>query len=224
MDVLTDVMQTVRVRSNLYGRAEFTAPWGILVPHSPGHAGFFVIMRGSCWLEVEGIDKPIALAGGDFIFLPKGGPYSLRDALDSPLTPVDEIKSHDERGAICSFGGGGAPSSAIWGCFEFEDGGRNPLLESLLPMIHLTAEVGPNVQWLQSTLQFVASETASSLPGAETVANRLTDILFVHAIRAHISGCASHGCPATGWLRALADPKIGLALRLIHEAPHRDWT
>jgi hypothetical protein len=29
MDVLTDVMQTLRVRSNLYGRAEFTAPWGI---------------------------------------------------------------------------------------------------------------------------------------------------------------------------------------------------
>jgi quercetin dioxygenase-like cupin family protein len=74
MDVLTDVMQTVRVRSNLYGRAEFTAPWGIAVSHKPGHAGFFVILRGSCWLEVDGLDKPIALAGGDFIFLPKGGP------------------------------------------------------------------------------------------------------------------------------------------------------
>jgi AraC-like DNA-binding protein len=175
-------------------------------------------------LEVQGVDKPIALAGGDFIFLPQGGPYTLRDALDSRVTPVEQIAKHDEAGAVCQFGGGGAPSSAIWGCFEFEDGGRNPLLESLPPMIHLTAEVGPNVQWLQSTLQFVASETSSGLPGAETVANRLTDILFVHAIRAHISGCAAHGCRANGWLRALADPKIGQALRLIHEAPHKPWT
>ena len=31
MDVLTDVMQTVRVRSHLYGRLELTAPWGIRI-------------------------------------------------------------------------------------------------------------------------------------------------------------------------------------------------
>jgi AraC-like DNA-binding protein len=225
MDVLTDVMQTVRVRSNLYGRAEFTAPWGIRVPHEPGHAGFFVISRGSCWLEMDELQNPVPLAGGDFIFLPHGGPYSLRDALKSTVTPIDEVEErHDEHGHVCITGGGGAPTSAIWGCFEFEAGGRNPLIESLPPMIHLTAEIGPNIQWLQSTLQFVTSEIASGLPGAETVANRLTDILFVHAIRAHIAGCAAGGSRATGWLRALADPKIGQALRMIHEAPQRQWT
>lgn len=224
MDVLTDVMTTLRVRSNLYGRAEFTAPWGIRVTHKRGGAGFFVVSRGSCWLEVEGIEDPIPLAGGDFVFLPHGGPYNLRDALNSPLVPVEDVQKEDDHGPICVIDGGGAPTSAIWGCFEFEDGGRNPLIESLPPMIHLTAEAGPNVHWLQSTLQFVASETASKLPGAETVANRLTDILFVHAIRAYISGCAAHGCKAQGWLRALSDPKIGRALTLIHNAPQRNWT
>ena len=224
MDVLTDVMQTLRIRSNLYGRAEFSAPWGISVPHEPGHAGFFVINRGSCWLEVEGFESPMPLAGGDFIFLPHGGPYTLRDALNSPTTPVCELDDQDERGKICRINGGGAPTSAIWGCFEFEDGGRNPLLDSLPRVIHLRSETSPAVQWLQSTLQFVASEVASGLPGAETVANRLTDILFVHAIRAYISGCAAHGCKASGWLRALSDPKIGQSLRLIHEAPNKEWT
>ncbi|HZW08468.1 MAG TPA: AraC family transcriptional regulator [Phycisphaerales bacterium] len=225
MDVLTDVMQTLRVRSHLYGRAEFTAPWGISVPREPGHAGFFVISRGSCWLETDGLENPAPLAGGDFVFFPHGGPYRLRDALDSPVTAVEEIESvEDSRGRVCTAGGGGAPTSAVWGCFEFEDGGRNPLIESLPPVIHLTAEAGPSVQWLQSTLQFVTSEISSGLPGAETVANRLTDILFVHAIRAHISGCAAHGCRANGWLRALADPKIGGALRLIHQTPQNDWT
>lgn len=224
MDVLTDVMQTVRVRSNIYGRAEFTAPWGISVPREPGHAGFFVISRGSCWLEMDGMENPVPLAGGDFIFLPQGGPYRLRDALNSPVTPIDQVeKNQDERSPTCVLGGGGAPTSAIWGCFEFEAGGSNPLIESLPPMIHLTAEAGPS-QWLQSTLQFVTSEIASGLPGAETVANRLTDILFVHAIRAHIAGCAAHGCRSNGWLRALADPKIGQSLRLIHEAPQKEWS
>ena len=225
MDVLTDVMQTVRVRSNLYGRAEFTSPWGIKVHQKGGNARFFVISRGSCWLEMDGLANPVPLAGGDFIFLPHGHEYRLRDALDSPLTPIDQVqRKQDQHGQICVVGGGGALTSAIWGCFEFEGGERNPLIDALPPMIHLTAEAGPNVQWLQSTLQFVTSEIASGLPGAETVANRLTDILFVHAIRAYISGCAAHGCRASGWLRALSDPKIGEVLRLIHETPQKDWT
>ena len=225
MDVLTDVMQTVRVRSNLYGRAEFTAPWGIEVPQQRGNAQFFVISRGSCWLEMDGLENPVPLAGGDFIFLPHGDAYCLRDALDSAPTPIEQVsKKQHQHGQVCEVGGGGAPTSAVWGCFEYEGLERNPLIESLPPMIHLTAEVGPNVQWLQSTLQFVTAETASGLPGAETVANRLTDILFVHAIRAYISGRAAHGCKANGWLRALADPKIGQSLRLIHESPQKAWT
>ena len=88
MDVLTDVMQTVRVRSNLYGRAEFTAPWGIEVPQQRGNAQFFVISRGSCWLEMDGLENPVPLAGGDFIFLPHGDAYCLRDALDSAPTSM----------------------------------------------------------------------------------------------------------------------------------------
>ncbi len=224
MDVLTDVMQTIRVRSNLYGRTELTAPWGIRIDGDCGRAGFHVVTRGSCWLEVEGVAEPIALAGGDFVLLPRGRPHVLRDALSSPAIPVDEMFAGWDGRSVLRLGGGGAPTSMVWGCFQFEDSGRNPLVESLPPMIHVRADGGPAVEWLRSTLRFVASEADSGLPGAETVASRLTDILFVHAIRAHIAGCCSGGGQASGWLRSLADPKIGHALRLIHEAPQRQWT
>ncbi|MFA9480459.1 AraC family transcriptional regulator [Phycisphaerales bacterium AB-hyl4] len=226
MDVLTDVMQTVRVRSHCYGRAEFTAPWGITVPEAWSHAAFYVISRGSCWLEMDGLAEPVPMAGGDFICLPHGKLHSFRDAMGSVLTPLDEIgRTQCDKTKMLNIGGGGASTSMIWGCFEFEDGGRNPLLDSLPPIIHLQSnEGGAEVRWLQSTLQFIASESASNLPGSETVVNRLTDILFVHAVRAYITGCTSHGCRASGWLRALTDPKVGEALRLIHESPEKNWS
>ncbi len=63
MDVLTDMLQTVRLRSHLYGRMELTAPWGMRID-TPHQAGFFVVSRSSCWLEVTGMDKPVPLAGG----------------------------------------------------------------------------------------------------------------------------------------------------------------
>src|ERR1043165_6075634 len=76
MDVLTDVMQTVRVRSHLYGRLELGAPWGMEFG-ACDRPGFFIVSRGNCWLEVTGIDGPVPLAGGDFVFLPKGRAHTL---------------------------------------------------------------------------------------------------------------------------------------------------
>jgi len=53
MDVLTDVLRAVRLRSHVYGRFELTAPWGLRF--AAGEAPVFhIVSRGSCWLELEG--------------------------------------------------------------------------------------------------------------------------------------------------------------------------
>jgi AraC-like DNA-binding protein len=221
VDVLTDLMQLVRLRSHVYGRVELTAPWGMRCDPSD-RSGFFIVSRGNCWLELDGEKNQIPLAGGDFVFFPKGGGHILRDAPNTPAVPVAEIlKAHDcTNGGVLRYGGNGAPVSLICGCFAFEDGGRNPLVECLPPMIHVKADSSQSVRWLEATLQFVASETASTLPGADTVSSRLADILFVHAVRAHL---VTSECKR-GLLNALTDPEIGAALRLIHERTGDVWT
>ena len=75
--------------------------------------------------------------------------------------------------------------------------------------------------WLETTLQYLASETASALPGAETVIGHLTDIIFIQAVRAYISGA---GECKKGLAKAITDPQIGQALSLIHNAPQEPWT
>jgi AraC-like DNA-binding protein len=77
------------------------------------------------------------------------------------------------------------------------------------------------VQWLEATLQFFAAESAQDQPGAETVVSRLSDILFIQALRAHIA--ALPDC-SRGWLRALKDPSMAAVLRLIHQQPEKPWT
>ena len=53
MDVLTDVLRTVRLESVIYGRLELAAPWGIRLQEG-NPPTFLVLSRGSCRLEVEG--------------------------------------------------------------------------------------------------------------------------------------------------------------------------
>jgi len=226
MDVLTDALEAIHLKSVIHGRLELSAPWGFRVAF--GRSGFYVVTRGNCWLEVEGVAEPVQLASGDFVLLPHAQAHVLRDSRRTRAAPASEVFARCPKstqgcqpGGIRRYGGGGALTTMVGGCFLFEDGAQNPLVASLPPVVHVKGDGGRAVQWLEASLQFVASEMASGQPGAETVVSRLADILFVQAVRAHLAQSAPE---TTGWLRALVDPQIGAALGLMHEKPEEAWT
>jgi AraC-like DNA-binding protein len=223
MDVLTDALEAVHLKSLIHGHLELTAPWGLHLDN--GHSGFYFVTRGSCWLEVSD-DEPLPLATGDFVLLPRGQPHVVRDSRRTRPTPAWKAFGSSPREGCQPgrkrFGGGGAPTTMVGGCFEFEDGEKSPLVASLPAVIHVKGhDGGTAVRWLEAGLQFLASEMAAGQPGAETVVSRLADILFVQAVRAHL---AQIGPDATGWLRAVVDSKIGEALSAIHQMPEAQWT
>lgn len=124
-------------------------------------------------------------------------------------------------------GGGGGKSALVAGHFKFENRPANHFLAPLPPLIHIRAEEGHGVHWLEATLKFLASESTSDNPGAQTIVARLTDVLFIQILRAYIAQkdkdrevCKSHA----GMLRALIDPQIGKALALIHQQLDHPWT
>ena len=48
-DVLTDILQSIRLRSTLYCRANMNAPWGFRVSERVV-ASFHIVTGGTCWL------------------------------------------------------------------------------------------------------------------------------------------------------------------------------
>src|SRR5947208_2866209 len=190
MDVLTDVLRTLRLQNSCYGRFELTAAWGMEVEASdPRSSHFYVVSSGSGWLELDGSSQVVPMAGGDLVLLPKGGRHVLRDDPGSRAVPIKQILAEYRCGSGHEFryGGAGAPASIVAGHFTFEDGVGDALLETLPPVIHVKSDGGTMVQWLQATLRFIATETELAQPGAETVVSRLADILFVQAVRAHMA-------------------------------------
>jgi AraC-like DNA-binding protein len=79
----------------------------------------------------------------------------------------------------------------------------------------------PQVEWLQSTLRFIAAEAREMRPGGEAVITRLSDILVIQAIRSWI---AHDPAGQRGWLGALQDRQIGRALAVVHRDPARAWS
>jgi AraC-like DNA-binding protein len=229
MDVLSEVLNTIRLRSTVQFCTELTAPWGFRVPAQNDQAVFYVVARGSCYLEVEG-RKALSLVGGDFVMLMHGNAHIMRDHPHSTAVPLERLAKKCHKHDACQafqHGGGGSLTALVAGSFLFENPASKPFLVTLPPLIHIQGERGQVVPWLETTLKWMAAETTSSNPGAQIMASRLTDMLFIQILRAHMAehaGKESDYKEKAGWLRALADANIGNALELIHEQPDHPWT
>jgi len=217
MDPLTDVFTSMRVESVVYATLEATAPWGL--SFETQYAKFGTVLRGNCWLTVEGEAKAVPLTGGDCYLLPRGNKFTLRDHPRTRAHNFAEILMRHEGGTI-HYGGGGAPTTIVGGKFTFDGDSSRPLTDLLPPVIHIRGDA-PHAAALRTTIQLLASEITSPGPGSSVIVSRLADTLFVLAIRAHI---VSEGCSKIGWLRALSDPPIGAALRSMHGKIAHSWT
>jgi AraC-like DNA-binding protein len=92
----------------------------------------------------------------------------------------------------------------------------------LLPELILIKADQARTLALHTTLQLLASEVSERAPGTDVIVNRLADILFIQCVRAHIAS-GSENCKR-GWLRAIFDPRIGAALKAMHEKVENPWT
>lgn len=229
MDVLSSFLSSVHLASEIYLSVEMSAPWGVSFPDQPDRALFYVLSRGSCYIEVEGDHGPLPLVGGDLVMLPGGSPHTMRDRPDSLTTPVEkvlELGSYDDHGVFRQ-GGGGAKASMIVGRFRFENHSAIPLLSSMPRLIRMREEVAHSVPGLAATLRLLSSEATSSLPGKEILMDRLADVLFVQMLRTYVAQEEQEGRSVesrAGLMQALMDPELSRALALMHKKPEHPWT
>ncbi|MDQ6898522.1 MAG: AraC family transcriptional regulator [Candidatus Dormibacteraeota bacterium] len=216
MDVLSDILSTVRLESSVFANLRLDSPWGIRAG-AQDHFAFHIISRGHCLLEVEGT-APLAVQAGEVVLLAPGYSHSLRDRPDSPTLELDELLA----GTFAAQAPGRhAAAHLICGCFRFRDL-RHSLLVSALPSVIHARDAGGEVgAWLAQTLRLLSDESESARPGKSTVVNRLCDALFVYILRSHLADLPAENAT---WLHGLAEPRVGTALELMHEQPAKRWT
>jgi AraC family transcriptional regulator, alkane utilization regulator len=221
-DVVSEVLRSLRVRSTVWCRSQLRAPWGFGTD-ARGAAAFHVVTAGCCWLQVEGDAAQRRLDAGDLVVLPTGRRHWLRD---DPATPAPALERLLARHPLDGHrrlrgGGSGSRTDLLCGGFALEGGDAHPLLAVLPPVIHVRGVRGRPLPWVAATLWQVGAETDATAPGSEAVVGRLADALLTQALRVAVAELdATDG----GQVRALRDPHIAAAVRLIHGQPQRPWT
>ncbi len=242
-DTLSDVLRSVRLRGAVFFYISGIGEWAAealaskdiapLIMRGVEHVmEYHVVTRGSCWAAISGL-PPVRLSTGDIVLFPQGdahcissvegmrgaapeprwfgesalGPLPLRvvyNGTEIPSTAPSGVA--DESTIVCGF----------LGCDRHP---FNPLIESLPRMLHLRAS--DEGGWIAQFMHQAVAESSARRPGGEAMLARMSELMFVDAVRRYTAGLPPD---STGWLAGLRDRLVGRALALLHEQPAQDWT
>lgn len=212
MDVLSDLLRSLRLNAHVFLHAEFRGTWAV---DSSGQAKatFHMIARGSCWLHSPGRQAPIALRGGDLVVFPHDALHTISNSETPPAPALPRNQPSKDRDE-------GPATSLICGYFEFERHSWNPLLNTLPDMIVIKGEDAANTALMDTLIRFIIFETESSHPGGDVVIDKLAEVLFIHVIRTYMQIKKT----SAGYIAALIDKQIGKVLVQLHANPGHPWS
>lgn len=221
MDPLSDLLDLLRPRNYMSAGFDAGGQWAVRFPGGAATIKTGAVVSGACWLLVEGEDgapaTTLRLAAGDCFVLPSGRPFRFAsDPARSPV-PASEIFPRPAQGGVVRHQGGG-DCFLVSSRFTLAEGPALHLLGLLPPIVHLRDSDGGGA--LRFAVERMMAELRDPAPGGVLLLRHLAHMMLVEALRLHLAASAG----GTGWLAALADPRVGAAVAALHAAPARRWT
>ncbi|MBT9332053.1 AraC family transcriptional regulator [Acidipila sp. 4G-K13] len=217
MDPLSEVLALMKPQ--LYVAGGFGVP-GDMAVRFPKHKGVkcYAMLAGNCWLVVEGVPEPVLIHAGDCFLLPRGLPFHL--ATDLALKPVLYTDVCVRLGVRSEAPGATEGSRYIaGGHFALTGGHAEMILHSLPPIVHIRRESDKAaMRW---SLERMREELRDPQPGGSLIAQQLAYMMLIQALRLHLADAASTG---PGWLSALSDRHMSIAIASMHNDPGYPWT
>jgi AraC-like DNA-binding protein len=241
-DILSDVLRSVRLRGALYfyvngGRnwaAEAPASCDIaaaVVPGAEHVMEYHVVTKGHCWGAIVG-EKPVRLGPGDIILFPQGDAHVISSAPGmranhdpkryferTDKLPPFTVNLDGVEGAVAARSGEDYDTTLVCGFLGCDMRPFNPLIATLPRLLHLKASESHD--WVARFMQMAATESRDKLPGGEAMLERMSEMMFVDAMRRYVDSLPED---SRGWLAGMRDRFVGRALALMHDAPATEWT
>jgi AraC-like DNA-binding protein len=232
VDTLSDVLRAVRLTGAVFFTLQPRAPWSVqsvkaitlgpLIRPGVEHViAFHALLSGSCYGSL-GEEPPITLGEGDVVVFPQGDVHVLCSELGLPSTQF-QLELDDRRKPswpVLVGSRDGAAARIVCGYLGCDARPFNPLISGLPRLLHVPRSAQKD-SIIAHFMTLAAAESEAPSPGRETVLARLSELMFVEALRRYI---ASLPDDRRGWLSGLRDPIVGRALAALHERPARAWT
>jgi AraC-like DNA-binding protein len=235
MDALSDVLRVAHLTGGVFLHADFFAPWCMAARVAPEHCTpvlgpashlilYHYVVEGDLHIRVDGEDgESLTIGAGEVVLLPRNDLHLMGSDLSLPPVAGSDIIQPPKDGGLFSIhhGGAGERTRMICGFLGCASAEGNPVISTLPSLLKLNVEQGGPAEWIRSTFQYAAEEVSAGRPGSETVLAKLSELLFVEAVRRYAEGLSDG---QTGWLAGLREPYVARALALLHRDIIRHWT
>ncbi|MFC8130995.1 AraC family transcriptional regulator [Streptomyces sp. NPDC057302] len=226
MDVLAGLLEGPRARGAFMIRACFDPPWSVRIADE-APLSVMIMVRGTAWI-VPDTGEPQLIRPGDVAVARGPDHYTVADDRAKkphveirpgehcvPLgdTPADQYRDLGRRTWGQSLDGA---AEMLIGTYQARGEITGRLLDALPPLLILPTEV-----WDCPLTPLLADEIAKDEPGQDVVLDRLLDLLMIATLRAWFSRPEA---AAPAWYRAMGDPVVGQAIRLLQDDPAHPWT
>jgi len=242
-DLLSDVLRAVRLRGAVFFDVSGSSDWAaeappgkelapLLMPGVDHVMEYHAVAQGSCWAGILG-GPAVQLHAGDVVLFPHGDAHVVSSAPGmrgnrDEVNQIADVKFDRLPLQLAYSGQGllypkpedaGADVTIVCGFLGCDVHPFNPLIAALPRMLHLRASDDDG--WLAGFARQAVAESRAHRPGGEAMLARMSEMMFVNAVRRYASHLSEQ---SNGWLAGLNDRFVGRALALMHEQPAQPWT
>ncbi|MGW0581367.1 AraC family transcriptional regulator [Streptomyces sp. NPDC002920] len=223
-DPLTDLLNGVRTTGAVFSWSPLSGSWAVRFEEAAPLA-LAVPLHGPAWAIPDG-GRPVRLDQEDVAVLSGATPYVIASDLatepemiirsDGSCTTLDGQEQNRSRDLGTWDTSGPDDTLVLNGLYTVAAGAPGRLLAALPPLAVIPAEQGT------CPINPAAFEDITRpAPGRQVLLDRLLDLMLIAALR---SWFTRPGADVPGWYRALSDPVVGRALRLLDADMARQWT
>ncbi len=234
MDVLYDMLRSLKLNGCVFYDAELTTPWCVdsqvhpedCAPLPPQRhlIGYHYVCQGAMRVVLEG--ETVHVAEGELVVMTRNDPHILA-SVTGPLVPVNDrglIDRDVDGGTRLRLGGGGSLTRILCGFLGTNDA-QSTMLALLPPVLKLDLVSGAVGPWIENSMRYAIREIVQvrgGMPEAPGLLAKLAEVLFIEAVRRYVEAHRNTSTPR--WVGALHDPAVVRALGLLHGEPERRWT
>lgn len=232
MDSLSDVLQSLRLTGGVILEGHFSAPWCVsstLEPEDfrellddPVHLiAYHYAASGNWWMQLPG-EEPLEVRCGEAVLLPRNDQHLLGSSLAlRPVTSRDLIQPAENGDLARIVHGGGGEAAQIFCGYIATDQPAHPLLAALPSVLKIDMGCTESDGWVESSMRFALQGLRKGLGGAATVMAKLSELMFVEAVRRYASALTAE---QRARLAGGRDRYVAKALSLLHGRPDHPWS
>jgi AraC-like DNA-binding protein len=236
VDVLSDVLREVRLTGAVYFDIHAGAPW---VASTPGSAticagvmpefehviAFHIMLDGRGWAQLADQSEPaLCLDAGDAVIIARGDGHSIASKPGMHTVASSELYRRPTSATLPfvlnEFGGQGEKARFVCGFLGCDLRPYNPVIEALPRLLHVRRSSAAGLLTFD-LMRIALEESQNRRAGGEAILSKTSELMFVQAVRQCIDGLPEE---SAGWLAALRDGQVSVALRAMHAKPAERWT